>query len=296
MKLPTRLLVATVVASLTFSGAFAFADGDDPKDDPSPFDDDDPFGLDDDPLGPDDPDAPGAWPPLPHHRFSFRNLQAKPSSESKVVWSLADFENRARVTRRIAFVIDVSGTMSGNEMRKAREIIEFNLRQFPDDGLFKIYAFSDNVDVFNGDTVGYERATDRNPDTEADENGWIRMPNFEVLDKASAWLCKFSGSGNTYIESGVKQAMDENPEDDLSVVLISDGDATNFDTVVLGKISGWAKARKIVVHAICIGWLKSGNSTGEMLMSDIAKATGGSYESWKQTAADTDEDTPDGPH
>ena len=188
-------------------------------------------------------------------------------------------DGTTRVTRRIAFLIDISGSMRGEELSIAhRELISI-LKEYPDDGLFKVYAFYDIVEIFDADTQKMKKGPDDDPDAYADENAWIRMPNREAVDKVHAWLSGFGGGGNTNMTDAFRVCFAQNKEDDTTIVLISDGEAGQRE-VVLAEAVEIAKKRNIAIHTVYVQGFGYGTEDGKALMMELAEKTGGHAAGW----------------
>jgi len=138
------------------------------------------------------------------------------------------------MTKRIALVLDVSGSMSGEPLEQAQREVLTIMSLFPDDGEVRVYAFSGGVAEFEA------------------EKGWHKLPDGLLLDRAAKWLAGFVGVGTTDIGGGVAAAL-ANPEDDLSVVLVTDGEPTipyAAHAMAIEKAQAARKAGQAPVHVI----------------------------------------------
>lgn len=186
-----------------------------------------------------------------------------PSSPPK--WIRTIERRGAPMTKRIAVAIDISGSMRrNNQIDLASQELTTIASLFPDDGYIKVYAFGDSVVPWRKD--------------------WTRLPDATVIPELERWSMSFATTTQTVLAAGVVAAVG-NPEDDLSVVLISDGGSNGEGTndVVMAAILKAAKARKNGVPPIhVIGISKPWTVNERDLLMRIAKATDGTFVTWRR--------------
>ena len=124
-------------------------------------------------------------------------------------WSATTAQRGAPLTKRIAFVLDVSGSMAGDPIEHARGEIRTILELFADDGLVRVFAFSDAASEF---------------EIEGCKGKWHRLPSEEVSKAAMGFYASFEPRGGTRIGEAIAMVMSECVEDDLSIVLVTDGE------------------------------------------------------------------------
>ena len=177
-------------------------------------------------------------------------------------WSRTWVRRGATVTRRIAAVLDVSGSMRGDPLAYGRQEILKIAGLFPDDGWIRVYRFGDRA--------------------EAHPLGWCRLPDAEVLRELADWLA-VEGVGSTRLGAGVVAALG-NEQSDLSVILVSDGDASDRHDDTLAMIRVAQKARKqgpAPVHIIAV-WETEPHEADRELLTAISKEWGGAMVAWSK--------------
>lgn len=136
-------------------------------------------------------------------------------------------EATAPLTRRVAFVVDTSGSMRGAPCAAAAAEVATILSLYPDDGRARIWCFpamrgveempaavSVSVDgIGEVDLLSLDR----------DADGWFMLPSDRVPRAAAAWLSG-RGSGNTDLGVAVAAVLHALPHDDLSIVVVTDGE------------------------------------------------------------------------
>ena len=175
-------------------------------------------------------------------------------------WRRAWLHRGAPMTKRIAAVLDVSGSMRGRPLQLGRQELVTIFGLFPDDGWARVYRFADTTEDFGG---------------------WRRLPDAELLRDFDAWL-SVEGTGNTHIGAAVAVAL-SNEQSDLSVILVSDGDASAPNARTLGEIEAAQKARKqgpAPIHVIAV-WEIEPHHTSVALLDEIAKRHGGAMVTWR---------------
>ncbi len=164
------------------------------------------------------------------------------------------------LTKRVAFVFDVSGSMRGDPIAFGKREIVTILSLFADDGYFKIHAFDDEV-------RGFRRE-------------WTALPDRDAVDEAADWLARFRGSGNTALAAGVLAALAD-PSEDLAIVLVTDGEPTGDEVGHLGLIRE-ANARRAVPAPIHVIGVFELDPAGSPFLGTIAEENHGSYVAYER--------------
>lgn len=129
----------------------------------------------------------------------------------------------ARLTNRIIFVVDTSGSMMRDDTAKAVEALVEVAGGPTDDLQVRLLTFDDVV-------------------REPEPKGWRRLPDPVVLAGLRASIPE-KGDGGTNVLPALRMAL-EDPEPKLSVVLVTDGVLGCTDAEVLpGCVAGWQNAR-----------------------------------------------------
>lgn len=187
--------------------------------------------------------------------LGFLVTMADAGDDEPTIWKRTWRVEAVPLTKRIAIVLDVSGSMRGEPIGIARDEILRVLSLFPDDGHVKLYAFSDDVLCLRDE--------------------WSDMPDGELLDAAEVWLHGFSGAGNTALADAVVAALG-NEDEDLTVLLITDGEPTGEMVDHLARMAGanGARARRAPVHVI--GVLETDQrDIAKGFLEAVAKQNGG---------------------
>jgi hypothetical protein len=121
----------------------------------------------------------------------------------------------APVTKRILFVVDVSGSMGDNsKIIDAIACVNTATQQPVDDMEIAVMAFSDGVSRWQWT----EEAVEGHPIAP----NWARMPSEKVSEASQFWLRSLGASGNTYATYALNLALHE-PVKELTIVVLSDG-------------------------------------------------------------------------
>jgi len=141
------------------------------------------------------------------------------------------------LSKRIFFIIDVSGSMS--EQGKIKKALQFVrcIWQAPFD------EFEIAIVVFNDKTTRWEGIPSSKDDPKPIPKGWAKMPSKEAVDAAQKFLDQYPGSGGTYPMASLEMVLTEE-RSDLSVVLVTDGDYSESTSAVLKKITELQEARE----------------------------------------------------
>lgn len=117
-----------------------------------------------------------------------------------------------RLTDRVLFVVDASGSMHGTEFGVALRAVRSIAGQPVDALEFGIIAFSDVPSRWPGLAA----------DGEDLPAGWAACPSSEAVDRAEEWLSEHGADGDTRAIPALRMALEEQ-RDRLSVVLVTDG-------------------------------------------------------------------------
>jgi Ca-activated chloride channel family protein len=163
--------------------------------------------------------------------------------------------NGDRTPVNVAFVIDRSGSMSGERIAQAREAAVMAIKRLDDKDIASLVIFDDKVDV----PVPAQKVADRN----------------YFIDR----IMQVGARGNTAIHSGVSVGADEvrkfkDPHRLNRVVLLSDGQANvgpsqPDDFAALG--------RKLLAEGISVSTIGLGADYNEDLMLALARAADGNH-------------------
>ncbi len=123
---------------------------------------------------------------------------------------------KARMTKRVLFVVDVSGSMAGLKFDKASQAVIEIAGQPVDEMEIGLIAFDNAPSRWPGIP---EKAQEGVP---AVPKGWAALPSKEAVDSASGWLRKINPTGGTRLIPALKSALAED-RDKLSLVIVTDG-------------------------------------------------------------------------
>lgn len=141
------------------------------------------------------------------------------------------------LSKRIFFVIDVSGSMIGDgKIKKAIRFVR-NIWQTPVD------EFEIAVVVFNDKATRWEGIACNKDDAKPCPKGWAKMPSKDAIDSAQTFLNHYPGDGNTHPLTALEIALNED-RSDLSIVFVTDGDYSGNTQEVLDKIKEMQETRE----------------------------------------------------
>ena len=134
-----------------------------------------------------------------------------------MVYPPADLKDLQRQSMEMVFVIDASGSMSGEPMKQAKAAILSALEHLTPSDTFQIIRFSDNASHFGPKPVPATR---------------------ENISNARRYVKKLRGQGGTMMIEGVKQALDfpHDTERFRLVTFLTDGFIGN-DREIIGEVS-----------------------------------------------------------
>jgi Mg-chelatase subunit ChlD len=173
----------------------------------------------------------------------------------------------ARLTRRVLFVVDRSGSMQGGGFTHALGAVRDVLRQPSDDLEVGLLAFNQSTARWPGIPEGGARPV---------PPGWAALPSEDAVDRASAWLDSLGAGGDTLVGPPLAEALAE-PRGDLSIVLVSDGLFARERTGTLLELVERAQAARVrrgLGRAVlaCYGL---GDAQG--VLARLGEAGGGGY-------------------
>lgn len=188
--------------------------------------------------------------------------EAEPEPALKTV-----VEPTKRLTSRIVLVVDVSGSMKGRRIEQALAAVHEVMNQPLDDLEIALIVFSEGMRRW----PGY-----RGPEDKDLPDGWGRLPSADTLREAQQWLGAQPSSGGTDPRAALASAVND-PRDDLSVILITDGDFNEHSQLVVGLVQGAQKARGSIGLAPAVVMVYGvGESAGKMpWMVGLAEDGGG---------------------
>ena len=122
-------------------------------------------------------------------------------------------EPQARLTKRVVFVVDVSGSMRGDKLGAACTAVMTALQQPVDEMEIAVIAFNDQPRRWPGIPEEGERKVPK---------GWAALPSQDAVKAAEKFLGELGAGGDTQVSPALREGLAE-PRDDLSLVLVSDG-------------------------------------------------------------------------
>ncbi|MCO5167674.1 MAG: VWA domain-containing protein [Planctomycetes bacterium] len=179
-----------------------------------------------------------------------------------------EVEPSARITRRVLFVVDRSGSMHGDHFSRALDAVRSMLEQSTDELEFALLAFNDVPTRWPG-----VPETDRPRPVPP---GWAALPSDTALTKANGWLEEMGAGGDTLIIPALRAALVE-PRDDLSVVLVTDGLFGRERTDdIMGTIANLQEQRERDGHGRAV-IACYGLGPSQKILARIGEVGGGGY-------------------
>jgi len=162
------------------------------------------------------------------------------------------------LTDRVLFLVDSSGSMHRGKLDRAiRGVME--IAAAPTDQLeIALYRFASDYSRWPGDG-----------------EGWAELPSATAVGDACAYAGAAGPSGGTCAIGPLVAALRE-PRDRLSIVLVSDGDFSDFPPVllqILGEGQRWREENGFGRAVIAVWGIGPENT----ILRAIAKAGGGGY-------------------
>ncbi|MCA9564124.1 MAG: VWA domain-containing protein, partial [Myxococcales bacterium] len=141
-----------------------------------------------------------------------------------------DFRGEVR-SRELVFVLDMSGSMGGQPMEVSKETIRYALENMGPDDTFQIVRFSDNTDTLAPTPLANTPAN---------------------LARATAYLDALEAGGGTYMEGGVRAALEPAVTGDrMRVVLFLTDGYIGYDRAVLALVNELVGSARI--HSLGVG-------------------------------------------
>jgi Ca-activated chloride channel family protein len=110
------------------------------------------------------------------------------------------------------FLIDVSGSMSGEKLEQAKNALNICIRNLSDNDTFNIIAFESRTHYFS-------------------ETGSLPFTQIS-LDRASSWIDNLKATGGTEILDAIKHSLRPDRTDDSIILIFTDGQVGNEDEVI----------------------------------------------------------------
>jgi von Willebrand factor type A domain len=143
---------------------------------------------------------------------------------------------QTRVTKRLLFVVDTSGSMRGGKFEAAAEALVRILEQPVDEVEFGVLAFSNQTRRWEGIPE---------PDLARPvPEGWAGLPSLEAIEAAAGFVGDQGANGDTFVIPALEEALAEE-RDQLSVVLVTDGIFQREDSEqILAAVSAAQEQRR----------------------------------------------------
>ncbi|MGH9722937.1 MAG: VIT domain-containing protein [Bryobacteraceae bacterium] len=167
-----------------------------------------------------------------------------PTARIAAVIPSTSFGNNPQTPRRVAIVLDRSGSMQGSPIHQARQAIEACLAALSPADEFGLLAFDNHVDAFR---PSLERATKTH------------------RDAARAFLSSIDARGGTELASAVTEAAGMLGSAGGDLLIITDGQVGATETIL-------AQARATGVRLHCLG---IGSASQDRFLAMLARETGG---------------------
>jgi Ca-activated chloride channel family protein len=122
------------------------------------------------------------------------------------------FRDKEIIGKRVSFVVDISGSMSGPKMDATKRALDYCLSQLGDDDLFNVIAFGGYVDAFSGPMVSASKAN---------------------IQKARTFVKNLDPAGGTNIDEALQAAFKGatgSPKIPHIIVFLTDGIPTAGET------------------------------------------------------------------
>ncbi|MGB0767284.1 MAG: VIT and vWA domain-containing protein [Phycisphaeraceae bacterium] len=156
----------------------------------------------------------------------------------------ADLESLDRQPMEMVFVLDTSGSMSGEPMRQSKDAMEHALKQLRPADSFQIIRFSSDASALG--------------------NKPLRATRFN-LNKGQRFVDRLSGNGGTRMIEGIKAALDfpHDPDRYRVVTFLTDGYIGN-ETQILREMNDRIDDARVFSFGV-------GSSTNRFLLDRMAK-------------------------
>jgi Ca-activated chloride channel family protein len=196
-------------------------------------------------------------------------LTYKDGDEPGYFMALASPKDKLRdeeiIGKRVAFVVDTSGSMEGEKMEATRRALDQCLAKLGEDDLFSIVSFGGYAEPWKDKMVSASRSN---------------------IEAARAWVKKLEPLGGTNIDEALKAAFGSATGSDkapLMIVFMTDGRPTVGDTDVNAILVHANKEREAKNARIFV--LGVGEDLNAVLLDRLSTANGGSALYLKGNAA-----------
>jgi Ca-activated chloride channel family protein len=138
-----------------------------------------------------------------------------------------DLEDDEVMGKHVTFVLDTSGSMSGDKMDKAKEALQFCLEHLGSDDLFNVIRFSSGVEALSETPLNASEAN---------------------VEKATDFVADLRALGGTAISDALEAALDQPEEEGVPhiIVFLTDGMPTVGQTDtdrIIGDVEDWNERR-----------------------------------------------------
>jgi Ca-activated chloride channel homolog len=188
------------------------------------------------------PDAEAPFTPLVTHRRG----EAPGTFALTVVPDLLGLAHAPR-RQEVVFVVDVSGSMSGESLTQAQGALRLCLRHLREGDLFNILVFSNDFRRYQREPVPFTQRT---------------------LEGADAWVAALVANGGTELLEPLQDAVRAVPSG--VVVLLTDGQVGN-EAEILQAVLAVRQTTRVYSFGI-------GTNVSDVLLKDLARQTGGAVE------------------
>ena len=116
-----------------------------------------------------------------------------------------------KAAREYIFLLDISGSMSGEKLTQAKHALRIGLRNLEHGDMFNVIAFESRFSLFKTTPVPYTQDT---------------------LDNADSWINRLSSTGGTEIYEPLHHVLQQRTERERIVFLFTDGQVGNESEVI----------------------------------------------------------------
>ncbi|MBA1336296.1 MAG: hypothetical protein HPY66_2731 [Firmicutes bacterium] len=115
-------------------------------------------------------------------------------------------------TKNFLFLIDISGSMSGEKLEQAKNALKICIRNLSNNDTFNMIAYANKTHYFSD--------TSNLPFTQI------------TLDRTSVWIDGLEAEGGTEVLGAIKHSLDPERTEDSIIILFTDGQVGNEDEVL----------------------------------------------------------------
>ena len=160
------------------------------------------------------------------------------------------------IGKRILLLVDVSGSMCHTgRMAEARAAASQIARQPVDEASVLVMAWADACVAYPG--------------------GWVDLPDAEKVQQIETWLASWHTLGDTHLTPALLAALKTDPDKELTVVVVTDGQLHNDTAEGLEKALAAGQAARKVRAVVGVWGVGHTKPRAELLA--LAKAGGGGY-------------------